>query len=57
MGVFEKDLVVDPGYYRIGAEADEDPYDLLNPVVALLVVLGAVDKENADNRQRDYTQG
>ena len=49
MGILQKDFVVQPGNDGISSEANADPYDLLNPVVALLIVLGAIDKENADN--------
>ena len=48
--VLQEDLVVEIGDHCIGGEPHEDPNDLANPIIALLIVLGAVDKENADDR-------
>ena len=50
MRVFQENFVVEVGYYCVGAQSHEDPNDLANPVIALLIVLGTVDKEYADDR-------
>ncbi len=57
MGVLEKYFIVDEGNDSVSGEADNNPRDLFNPVVALLIVLSAVDEENAYDRQSDYAEG